>query len=387
MATRTMAPNGIRTKSLPLNLQPYNVLYMALLTTIVLTGTIYSLIHSTHVYNVMLSNSGSMAGTLAPKAASSSTLTSSTPRLDTMVDSARLPATIFADRRNLLNRVFIKFAWGWTTLAFLAQVLTLRATGAGVDTADDKGKRPQRRTPSEEIIDAHANSSSAAGMQKTKEATVYSAMSTSTLRYFIATFLWIIFASWFLGPPIMDRIRHYTGAECLPSTSSLGGITLPGSVDAQFCYAKRPLTPSSHPSLFKTGHHVVAAENGGSLKATWRGGHDISGHTYILILSSLYLLEELTPYLPYLLPSSLQVHIQHLIPRQFWAPVNPFKASSIQSQQKATINLAVTLSILALITAWCTSLFFTALYFHTPQEKISGLLVGLAASLLLPRKG
>lgn len=325
MATRTMAPNT-RTKSLPLGLQSYNIFYMGLLSIIVITGTIYSLIHSTHIYNVMLSNSGSFTGgTLAPKAASSATLTSSTPRLDNLVDSARLPATIFADRRNLLNRVFIKFAWGWTTLAFLAQVLTLRATSVNPDI-DEKGKKKQRRTPSEEVIDPHSASTS--GMQSTKEATVYSAMSTSTLRYFVATFLWIIFASWFLGPPIMDRIRHYTGAVCLPSTSSIGGITLPGSVDAQFCYAKRPLTPTSHPSLFKTGHHVVATENGGSLKASWRGGHDISGHTYILVLSASYLLEELTPFLPYLLPSSLQVYIQHIIPRHQWALVNPFKVTT-----------------------------------------------------------
>jgi len=368
---------------LPLNLQPYHLVYMGLLSTIVLSGTIYSIINSTHTYNVMLSNAASLA-TALPKAASSATLTTSSPRLDSMLDSATLPDTIFADRRNLLNRIFIKYAWAWTTLAFLAQVLTIRSTGTlGNVNGKGKGKARQEGNDGNEVD----SSLSPQRMESTKEATFYSAMSVSTLRYFVATSLWVFFASWFFGPPIMERTRHYTGAVCLPSTSSIGGITLPGSVDAQFCYAKRPLTPQSHPQLFQTGHQIVAAEHGGSLKANWRGGHDISGHTYILVLSAMYLLEEMTPYLPYLVPSSLQVYTQHWIPRQHWSPVNPFIQSAVQTQQKATINFAVAISILFLLGAWCTSLLFTALFFHTPQEKLSGLIVGLAASLLLPKKG
>lgn len=195
------------------------------------------------------------------------------------------------------------------------------------------------------------------------------------------------FASWFLGPPIMTRIRHYSGAVCLPSTSSSGGITLPGTVDAQFCYAKRPLTPGTHPDLFSTGHSIVAAENGGKLKAYWKGGHDISGHTYILILSSMYLLEELTPYLPHLLPSSLQSYISNWIPRQHWSIISPFTQSSQVTAEQATINIIVVTSILFLLSGWSLSLLFTAIFFHTPSEKISGLVAALAASLLIPKKG
>lgn len=377
-----MAPTTVRSTSLPLGLQPYNVLYMSFLSTIVIIGTVYSLLYSTHVYNVMLSNSATVAPAI-PKAASTATLVSSTPRLDQFWETAKLPATIFADRRNLLNRVFIKFAWGWTTLAFLAQVLTLRATGT---VAETNGKGKGRERAREDIAES-SSSNNNNGVERPKEATISSAMSISVLRYIIATLLWIAFASWFLGPPIMERIRYHTGAVCQPSTSALGGITLPGSVDAEFCYAKKPLNANTHPHLFKTGHLIVAAENGGSLKAHWKGGHDISGHTYILVLSTLYLLEELTPFIPHLLPSSLQVYIQHLIPRHFWSSHNPFIASSHQTKQKASINLIVAISILALVGAWSTSILFTALFFHTAQEKISGLIFGLAVTLLLPKTG
>jgi hypothetical protein len=185
----------------------------------------------------------------------------------------------------------------------------------------------------------------------------------------------------------MDRIRHYTGAVCLPNSSSLGGISLPGGVDAQFCYARKPLTPESHPHLFQTGHQILASESGGKLKARWRGGHDISGHTYILVLSSMYLLEEMTPYIPHLLPYFLQTFVQNFIPRKYWSSSSPYTASSTQDLQRTRINLAVSLSILSLVGVWCISLFFTALFFHTPQEKLSGLVVGLAASLLLPKQG
>ncbi|UZJ52664.1 hypothetical protein CBS101457_001984 [Exobasidium rhododendri] len=378
-----MATPTRKSSNLPFGLQYHNAVYMGLLSAIVLFGTVYSMIYSTHTYNVMLSNSVSHAAT-APKAASSATLTSSSPRLDSMIDSARLPATIFADRRNLLNKVFIKYAWAWTTLAFLAQAFTLRSSaGIDVDRKEDdrKGKAKENR---EDAIDS---SSSPSGTGETKEATVYSAMSTSTLRYLVATVLWLFFASWFFGPPLMDRIRHYTGAQCLPSTSTFGGISLPGSVDPHFCYAKKSLTPQSFPRLFQTGHQIVAAAHGGSLKARWRGGHDISGHTYILVLSSLYLLEEVTPFLPYLFPSSVQPYVQRVIPRQYWSPFNPFIQTSRQSRQKARANLLVAVYILGLVGVWCSSLLFTSLFFHTPQEKISGLLVALGASLLIPKHG
>lgn len=384
----TPALHTMATSSLPLGLQRYHLAYMGFLSAIVLAGTAYSLLYSTHTYNVMLSNPSALVAA-TPKAASTASLTTSSPRLDRLVDAAKLPATIFADRRNLLNRLFIKYAWFWTTLAFLAQVLTLRAAGGHAEDANSKGKGRQRgESVGGEDLGADASATPArTGMERTKEATVYSAMSVSTLRYIVATLLWMSFSSWFLGPPIMDRVRHYSGAVCLPSTSPLGGITLPGSIDAQFCYARRPLTAQTHPQLFQTGHQIVAAEHGGSLKAAWRGGHDISGHTFILVLSTLYLLEELTPYLPHLLPSSLQLQVQQWIPRQYWSPSSPFLHSPHLTQQKATINLAVTLSILSLLTAWSFSLLFTALFFHTPGEKISGLVVGLLASLLLPKRG
>lgn len=43
--------------------------------------------------------------------------------------------------------------------------------------------------------------------------------------------------------------------------------------------------------------------------------------------------------------------------------------------------------IASLVLVWGWMLLMTAVYFHTPTEKITGLLVGLGAWLLLPKGG
>lgn len=118
-----------------------------------------------------------------------------------------------------------------------------------------------------------------------------------------------------------------------------------------------------------------------------RGGHDISGHTYILVLSIVYLLEDLTPFLPHLVPLALHPYLLKVIPTRNWSSRDPFRASDFISAQKATINVVVASSILALVGLWVLSLLNTALFFHTPQEKASGLIAGLLASFLLPKGG
>lgn len=49
----------------------------------------------------------------------------------------------------------------------------------------------------------------------------------------------------------------------------------------------------------------------------------MSGHTFLLVLSILWLLEEVTPFLPYLLAP-----LEELYPAKTWWPANPFVAFS-----------------------------------------------------------
>ncbi|PWN32251.1 uncharacterized protein FA14DRAFT_86545 [Meira miltonrushii] len=389
---------GARASGLPLNLERYNLVYMGFFTAIVLSGTIYSLLHGTHSYNVLLSN----LGTIATNAAESLTADEDPSEVADAQEGiskviANIPTTFLADRRNLLNRLFTKFAWFWTTLAFIAQAVTVRSktprpdivrTESGSEDHSAVKEKKEKRVERQQKRGTSASTNDDVDLQ----ATVMGALSISLLRYVIATILWVFFARWFLGPPVMERIRHYTGAVCVPvhhstpqTSSSAINSLLPSTIETQHCYTGASLSEKSHPQLFNSfGTSNVSA---GILRPRWKGGHDISGHTYILIISSLYLLEEITPFLPYLFPTSFHQSIASILPRPLWAPVNPFSASAQQSQTLATRNLIAISAILALLTLWTGSLMVTSIYFHTPQEKVSGLFVALAASLLIPKGG
>lgn len=338
---------------LPFGLKRYNVAFMAFFSAVVLAGTVYSIVHKTHTFNVLLSD---------PHHALSMVASGDEPM-------PQIPATFLANRRNLLNRIFTKFAWFWTTAAFIAQAVTLRSgSHAAQSSSGAEKEKVENRSTSEKA-------------QK-------SAVTTSLVRFAVATTLWIFFARWFLGPSLMERVRHYSGATCIPISSDQSAMTSTDSpfasstLESQYCYAGTPLSAKDYGHLFGTESAADAI-----VRPKWKGGHDISGHTYILIISSLYLLEEIVPFMPYLLPVSLQRHASKLIPKSRWAPLNPFVVTPSQAQAKVQRNLLVLVGILLLLALWTMSLAVTAVYYHTAQEKLSGLVVALTASLLIPKGG
>lgn len=124
-------------------LRPPHQLYVGLVVVLVLGGTLYSAWRGLHLYNVSLSSPTSAA----------------------LVGAARLPNTRLADRRNLLNRLLIKRAWAWTTLAWLVQAVTLRGPLAA------PAERSKQRTD---------------GAQGTRPGS----LAKSAVRYAVATALW-----------------------------------------------------------------------------------------------------------------------------------------------------------------------------------------------------
>jgi len=123
----------------------------------------------------------------------------------------------------------------------------------------------------------------------------------------------------------------------------------------------------------------------------------VSGHTFILVLSSLLLLEEVSPFLPYLFAPPLRSLTESIWPRSTYAVRDPFvglwgtfdghRATHAQQAQtlRARINYAVLVSIVALVATELFCLLNTALFFHTPFEKFTGLCAGLLAWAVLPR--
>lgn len=73
------------------------------------------------------------------------------------------------------------------------------------------------------------------------------------LRYALVTLWWFAVTQWFFGPPLIDRTFRLTGGMCQENATIATGAA---------CKA---------------------------LGGSWRGGHDLSGHVFLLVLGSAFL--------------------------------------------------------------------------------------------------
>ncbi|KAK9365987.1 inositol phospholipid synthesis and fat-storage-inducing TM-domain-containing protein [Lipomyces kononenkoae] len=146
------------------------------------------------------------------------------------------------------------------------------------------------------------------------------------IRYTLATLWWFLFTQWFFGAPIMDRVFIGTGGKCF--------VNDPETESGQ----ERQV----HDSWSSFGCRHVNGE--------WAGGHDISGHCFLLTHASLFLWYELLPVIMERGPLLRQ------------------------------INTKIVFVLLAL---WWWMLLMTGIYFHTYTEKITGWLCGIAEATII----
>ncbi|PYI07188.1 hypothetical protein BO78DRAFT_367026 [Aspergillus sclerotiicarbonarius CBS 121057] len=142
-----------------------------------------------------------------------------------------LPINYFARKDNIFNLYFVKIGWFWTTLAVLLILVSQPA---------------YTRAPVHRV-------------RRTLQAGV---------RWVVATSVWYMITQWFFGPPIMDRGFVATGGGCqriIPLVEGgKGGDGIgEGGVD------------------MKTVVTAVACK---SVGGAWRGGHDVSGHVFLLVV-------------------------------------------------------------------------------------------------------
>ncbi|CAD6886490.1 unnamed protein product [Tilletia controversa] len=357
---------SLRSSRVSSALRPYQVVAVCTLTAIVVLGSTLASLRGSTSFNLFFSDP---------------------LRFPHAADAAQ-PSTLFADRRNFLNALFVKRVWAWTTLAFGAQAVVLRrpwskllqrASGEGQPGANDPLVR-------------------------------------SILRFIIATVAWVFCTSWFLGPSLVDRTFMLTGGHC---RLDVAGTSI--RVPAELCRTRAAISYETHPQLFQVEGFNTADFDTSSLKdllPRLRGGVDMSGHTFLLVLVILFMLEEITPFLPYLflrLPAAIRPSkalIESLIPRSLWASLDPFhpaptsssapngrngSGSRPTSSTSVKDNLLASLSrphIQAQLTAggvlmhiglslWM--LLMTQLYFHTLAEKIAGLVIGVLSWYALPK--
>ncbi|KAJ7287803.1 inositol phospholipid synthesis and fat-storage-inducing TM-domain-containing protein [Mycena rebaudengoi] len=146
----------------------------------------------------------------------------------------------------------------------------------------------------------------------------------------VATAIWVIFTAWFFGPALIERIVLASGGECILSLPSGELLALP----AQYCHAHAAISPATHPTLFTSSF-----------------GHDVSGHIFLLTLSILLLAQQL--------------------------------AGSFALRRWSVPHAAAVNANIALILVWLFASGTTSVYFHSPLEKVTGYLLGVASFALV----
>ena len=227
----------------------------------------------------------------------------------------------FAGKRNLINLLFVKRGWLWTTLAFVFLQLTTKPSPASL--------------------------SSKPVTTKNKMANHYF---QATIRFALLTTAWLITTQWFFGPPLIDRSFTLTGGHCegLPTK----------------------FEDNSAIKLATIYSSTVCKRSGGN----WRGGHDISGHVFMLVLSSAALLYELC------IADRLSEH----------PSVSPRAAANVaqglteeekkslggwESEGEAKARIYARYFLYGVVGLDCLMLTTTAIWFHTWLEKVNGMLV------------
>lgn len=206
------------------------------------------------------------------------------------------------------------------------------------------------------------------GQQKTR----------ALLRWGLVTTWWVLVTQWCFGPALIDRSFRFTGGKC-----ELVEAKLEAGADV------------SGKDIFT----AVACKTAGG---NWRGGHDISGHVFLLVLGSYFLLQEVGwVYLNHwrrgaaggviglrdersivmhdgaVKSASVEGERDHSDGEERARPRNPWDALALGGKFAGGVFV---------LSLWM--ILMTAIFFHTWIEKLTGLLVasaGLYVIYILPR--
>lgn len=238
-------------------------------------------------------------------------------------DNTTLDLPYFADKRNLFNRYFVKFAWAWSLLAAFAHILArelfpAQPSTTGTSTAPTGHDSKQKDSPGRRLL-------------------------VDALRWSTASFWWYFLTqkTWFFGtgPSVAHRLLVLTGAQCVPHSAL--------ATDQSAATTGQQQTPNLAATAAPAASTTERCANG----MYFSGGHDVSGHTFLLVLSTLLLFE------------TVRSSTRHFS-----------QGSALPLPHFVTMALAY-----VLMTLWIGMLAATSLFFHSPAEKMSGLAFGLLA--------
>lgn len=234
----------------------------------------------------------------------------------------------FARKDNAVNVLFVKRGWAWVTVAFAVFVAT---------------------HPSFRRVDSP--------IRKVR---------TAITRWALATAGWALVTQWCLGPPLIDRGFRFTGGRCEVAAEAVAE----GTADEA---------------------DVFTAAACRAVGGRWSGGHDISGHVFLLVLGSFFLLQEVGwvaarrgggGFFGGAREERCVVMSDGAVKG---AGVEAGAADDERGERELGIGSKFALAVVAL--CWWM-LLMTAIYFHTWFEKFTGLLVAAMAIYpvyILPR--
>ncbi|KAK3939306.1 putative inositol phospholipid synthesis protein scs3p protein [Diplogelasinospora grovesii] len=187
----------------------------------------------------------------------------------------------------------------------------------------------------------------------------------AAMRWGVVTAWWVFVTQWFFGPAIIDRSFRWSGGRCETAEVAVKE----GEAD--------------------TGDVFTAA----ACKAAggrWFGGHDISGHVFLLVLGSYFLLQEVGWVVARFGGRNKKVEEERSIVMHDGAVKGADTAVAPEARtDKVHEGLGLGGKFVLTIVGLCGwMLLMTAIYFHTWFEKLTGLLValmGLYTVYVLPR--
>ncbi len=178
-------------------------------------------------------------------------------------------------------------------------------------------------------------------------------------RWALVTAWWILITQWCFGPAIIDRGFRYTGGKC----EAIEGKVAAGEGATADVWS------------------AVACKAGGG---RWSGGHDISGHVFLLVLGSVFLLQEVGWVVRRWTVKEERRVVMH---------DGAVKNAEVESERaqdgtgRSVLGIGGRVAAGVVVLSWWMIL-MTAIYFHTWVEKLAGLLVALVALYavyILPR--
>ncbi|KAI0816721.1 inositol phospholipid synthesis and fat-storage-inducing TM-domain-containing protein [Xylaria sp. FL0064] len=182
-------------------------------------------------------------------------------------------------------------------------------------------------------------------------------------RWALVTAWWVLITQWCFGPPIIDRGFRFTGGKCEVAHDAVDSGT------------------ADHKELFTAAACRTAGGN-------WSGGHDISGHVFLLVLGSCFLVQEVG----WVVVRAGAKIVGSGDDRAIVMGDGAFKGAKVEVEHTAEPHerhLGVGGKFAAGVVGlslWM--LLMTAAYFHTWFEKLTGLLVASTAVYtvyILPR--